>query len=342
MSQTRKSDCLSVEAWNPKQTIFGQPKKSKLGKDINVISTQINAKLTLQSPLMKTWGIADFVDPDTGVSSGRYSMSLNFPNEGYTTPDTDTFKTKLQELQNLILDEAYKNRLAWFGDDELSMDVIKSKMYSMLKYPKIKDEKGQPTKKSDLSKAPTLSLKVSNYDGVWRCEVYDMNKTRIFPTENKDQAPYDFVTKGSEVIAKIQCGGIWTGDKAWGVKWNMVLCFVKPNEQYNPFSIASIDLPILANASPAKPVAPAEPVAAVAATKAKDTYVEDSEDEDDTPVVPAAAKPAPVPAAPIPTPVPEVAAPAPTPNPVEVPETDEPEEEAPKVVKKKVVKKVVK
>ena len=280
MSQTKKSDCLSVEAWNPKQTIFAQPKKSKLGKDINLISTQINSKLTLQSPLMKTWGIADFVDPDTGVSSGRFNMSLNFPNEGYTTPETDMFKDKLQELQNIILDEAFKNRLSWFGDDEMSLDVIKSKMYNILKYPKIKDEKGQPTKKSDYSKAPTLSLKVSNYDNVWRCEVYDMNKNRIFPTDNKDQAPYDFVTKGSEVIAKIQCGGIWTGDKAWGVKWNMVLCFVKPSEQYNPFSIANIELPVLGEKTTAVPAAKSTPVVKPAPVE---TYVEDSEEEDDEP-----------------------------------------------------------
>ena len=337
MSQTKKSDCLSVEAWNPKQTIFAQPKKSKLGKDINLISTQINSKLTLQSPLMKTWGIADFVDPDTGVSSGRFTMSLNFPNEGYTTPETDSFKTKLQELQNIILDEAFKNRLAWFGDDEMSLDVIKSKMYNILKYPKIKDEKGQPTKKSDYSKAPTLSLKVPNYDGVWRCEIYDMNKIRIFPTDNKDQAPYDFVTKGSEVITKLQCGGIWTGDKAWGVKWNLVLCFVKPSEQYNPFSIANIELPVLGEKAPPAPVPVATPVVStppVPQSVAKappapvETYVEDSEDEaePEAPVVPVA-----------------VVAPTPVVVPVQEEEVEEEEASAPKttVVKKKVVVKKV-
>lgn len=326
MSQTKKTDCLSVEAWNPRQTIFAQPKKSKLGKDINVISTQINGKLTLQSPMMKTWGIADFVDPDTGVSSGRFNMSLNFPNEGYTTAETDMFKEKLQELNNIILEEAYKNRLTWFGDDELSLDVIKSKMYNMLKYPKIKDEKGQPTKKNDYSKAPTLSLKVSNYDNVWRCEIYDMNKNRIFPTENKDQAPYDFVTKGSEVIAKIQCGGIWTGDKAWGVKWNMVLCFVKPSEQYNPFSIANIELPVLGEKSvptlaPTKPVVPPPPQVQTPVSKQVDTFVEDSEDEEEPVVV----EPVVVPPVELPLPVVEEEAP-------EVPKT---------VVKKKVVVKKV-
>ena len=134
MSSQKKSDCLTVEAWDPKAVLFQQPKKSKLGKDINVISAQLNSKLTLQSPLMKTWGIADFVDPDTGVSSGRFNMSLNFPNEGYSTKEADEFKTKLQTLQNLILEKAFENRLAWFGDDDMSLDVIKSKMYSILKY----------------------------------------------------------------------------------------------------------------------------------------------------------------------------------------------------------------
>lgn len=331
MSSQKKSDCLTVESWDPKAVLFQQPKKSKLGKDINLISTQLNSKLTLQTPLMKTWGIADFVDPDTGVSSGRFNMSLNFPNEGYSTKEADDFKNKLQTLQNLILEKGYENRLAWFGDDDMSMDVIKSKMYSMLKYPKIKDDKGQPTKKSDLSKPPTLSLKVSNFDNVWRCEIYDMQKNRLFPSDNKDQSPCDFVTKGSEVIAKINCGGIWTGDKAWGIKWNLILCFVKPSEQYNLYDTSSIVLPSIS----ASPVKKAEPKAIAAAPAVVDTLVEDSDNEEEPVAPPAKAAPAPVKVEPEPEPVVEEAR---EPEPV----ATEEEEAAPKVIKKKIVKKVVK
>lgn len=335
MSSQKKSDCLTVEAWDPKAVLFQQPKKSKLGKDINVISAQLNSKLTLQSPLMKTWGIADFVDPDTGVSSGRFNMSLNFPNEGYSTKEADEFKTKLQTLQNLILEKAFENRLAWFGDDDMSLDVIKSKMYSILKYPKIKDDKGQPTKKSDFSKPPTLSLKVSNFDNIWRCEVYDMQKNRLFPSDNKDQSPCDFVPKGSEVIAKINCGGIWTGDKAWGVKWNLILCFVKPSEQYNLYDTSSMVLPSIS----ASPVKKAEPKAVSAVV---DTLVEDSDDEEPVAPMPMPIKKA-APVVPVAEPVAE---PVEEPVVAEVQEPEPVEEEeaaaAPKVIKKKIIKKVVK
>ena len=107
MSSQKKSDCLTVEAWDPKAVLFQQPKKSKLGKDINVISAQLNSKLTLQSPLMKTWGIADFVDEKTGESDGKFSMSLNFPNSDYGTPSTTEFLEKMICLFRLdFIDEA--------------------------------------------------------------------------------------------------------------------------------------------------------------------------------------------------------------------------------------------
>lgn len=325
MSTTKKSDCLTIEAWNPKEIHYQQPRKSKVGKDIYLSSTQLNSRLTLQSPLMKTWGIADYID-DKGNAQGRYSMSLNFQNEGYSTPEQDLFKAKLQEFQAKILQDAYDNRLAWFGDDELSLDVIKSKMIPILKYPKLKDDKGQPTKKSDLSKAPTISLKVPNYDNKWNCEIYDMEKNRLFPSEDPHQTPIDFVMKGSEIITKFQCNCIWTGDMMWGVKWSLVLGFVKPNEKLNLFDTSSIQLPDMTSTPSVEPIATAaKPVKATPAPTPtviaeKSVVVEDSDDEASPPLIKQSSVP------------------------LEVPETEEEEEEVvvekpkPKVLKKKVIK----
>jgi hypothetical protein len=311
----RKTDCLSIKEWDPESIMYSQPKKSKLGKDIYLSSLQLNSKISIQTPPMKCWGISDYEDKDTGISSGRFTMSLSFPSENYSNEDTEMFKTKIQKMQAKILKDAYENRVSWFGDDELTQDVIKSKMYSILKYPKVKDEKGAPTKKSDMTKPPSLSLKVPNYNNVWNIEVYDMDKNRLFPTEIKDQMPSDFVPKGSTVITKIQCGGIWTGDKAWGVKWNLVLCFVKPNEQLNLFDISSIELPKIESAdeekltlgTPVPPTTTFEKAVVKAEPVVIDTNVEDSDpdDDDEDEVV---VKPAPV-----------------------------VEEEAPKVIKKKMV-----
>ena len=58
---------------------------------------------------MMTWGIADFVDQNTGESDGKYTMSLNFPNDEYKTEQTDMLLEKVKQFEDVILDAAVEN-----------------------------------------------------------------------------------------------------------------------------------------------------------------------------------------------------------------------------------------
>jgi hypothetical protein len=185
--------------------------------------------------MMMTWGVADFIG-DNGESDGKYSISLNFPNDEYRKPATDAFLQKLKDFENQILDDAVKNSDLWWGE-EMSREVCKHTFFPFLKYSKNKD-----TKKIDLSKPPSIRAKVPYYDGKWRVEIYDTKDKQIFPSENDMLTPVDFIPKLSQVACVLQCGGIWIGGKGWGLTWKLIQCVVKPREVVSVYGRCHIQL----------------------------------------------------------------------------------------------------
>jgi len=214
---------LAISDWNTSSNKYMAPKANKSGgKAISLISKQTNRSLHISTPLMMTWGVADFVD-DKGESDGKYSISLNFPmNKEYETPATNQFLQKLKDFENQILDDAVANSELWWGEP-MSKELCKHTFFPFLKYSKLKD-----TKKIDTSKPPSIRAKVPFYDGKWNVEIYDTQSTMIFPTECESITPVDLIPKMSSVACVLQCGGIWIGGKGWGLTWKLVQCVVKP------------------------------------------------------------------------------------------------------------------
>lgn len=234
-----KSIVLKVSDWATEAIRFTPPKMNdKQGKSINIISNQTGRGLHIQTPLMTTWGISDFVDKDTGVSDGKFSLSLTFPNEEYANANTSAFLAKMKAFEENILDEAVKNSELWWGE-KLTKDIIKYSFFPILKYPKIKG-----TKKPDLTKSPSVSAKVPFYEkeNRWNVEIYDTNGTMLFPCENEELTPTHFVPKLANVACVLQCGGIWIGGKGWGVTWKLVQAVVKPRENVSVFGKCHIQL----------------------------------------------------------------------------------------------------
>ena len=283
MSKQSTPIVLSVSEWNTDSIRYMQPKVNERGgKSINIISTQSNRSLHISTPLMMTWGIADFVDEKTGESDGKFSMSLNFPNSDYGTPATTEFLEKLKRFENQILDDAVKNSEAWFGE-ELSREVVKHNFFPFLKYTKDK-----LTKKIDASKPPSIRGKVPNYNGRWAIEIYDTSSNRIFPCDNENMTPIDFIPKKSQVAAVLQCGGLWFGGKGFGVTWKVIQCVVKPQEVVSVFGRCHIQLSpdeLKMMDKPVPAVKEDDEEESVPATKPAvvSTQVEDSDQEDEIP-----------------------------------------------------------
>jgi len=237
MSKPSTPIVLSVGDWLPAQVRYMQPKVNDRGaKSINLISTQSNRSLHLTTPLMMTWGVSDYVDEKTGESDGKYTLSLNFPNDDYATQSTIQFLNKMKDFENQILDDAVKNSEAWFGE-EMSREVAKHTFFPFLKYTKDKN-----TKKFDYSKPPAIRAKVPNYNNRWAVEIYDTTGKLIFPNDNENMTPMDFIPKKSNVACIIQCGGLWFGGKGWGLTWKLVQCVVKPQEVQSVYGRCHIQL----------------------------------------------------------------------------------------------------
>jgi len=230
---------LDVNTWIPEAIRFTPPKvNANQGKSINIISNQTGRGLHISSPLLTTWGISDFVDPTTGVSDGKFSLSLTFPNEEYSNKNSKLFLEKLVAFEQAILNEAAKNSELWWGK-KLTLEILKYTFFPILKYPKIKG-----TQTPDMSKSPSLSAKVPFYEkeNKWNVELYDTTGNLIFPCENDELTPAHFVPKLSNVACVLQCGGIWVGGKGWGLTWKLVQAVVKPKEVVTVFGKCHISL----------------------------------------------------------------------------------------------------
>jgi hypothetical protein len=151
-------------------------------------------------------------------------MSLNFPNPEYKTKDSDEFLKRMVEFQEQILDDAVNNSELWWGE-KMSKELVKHTFFPFLKYPKDKT-----TKKIDLSRPPSMSVKVPFYGDKWDVDLFDTKYNQIFPCEDPSLTPVDFVPKLSKVASTIQCTGVWIGGKGWGLTWKLIQSVVKPKE----------------------------------------------------------------------------------------------------------------
>jgi hypothetical protein len=173
----------------------------------------------------------------------------------------------------------------------MSREVCKHTFFPFLKYSKNKD-----TKKIDLTKPPSIRAKVPFYDGKWNVELYDTKENLIFPCDNQNLSPVDFVPKLSQVACVLQCGGIWIGGKGWGLTWKLVQSVVKPREVVSVYGkchiqLSSEDRDAIDNQKiPDEDLEDSEDLDQVASAQI-DTAAEDSDEEVEQEVAPVAAAP---------------------------------------------------
>jgi hypothetical protein len=323
MSSNNQKNVLTVEEWDVAAVKYFPPKPSNGGgKNIKFISSQLGKALHLNLPKMVQYGIADYVNKDTGVHDGKFKMSCKV--------NSPELVEKLNAFKEQLIDDAVKNSQAWFGGNKpISREIAEYNLKFALDYPKV----GPNDKTPDTSKDPYFKLNISYYrDSGWDIQVFDQNRVRLFPSDEHD-SPVDLVSKGSLVNLFIQCNTIWIVDGKWGPTFKVVQCMVYPQESVNyrdtcmiPGSEDFQNFPLSYNPTANKvhePVTPS-PVPTPA------------------PITVFQAIPTPAPVASTPAPAPVVVEPTPEPEPEPVAEEVAAEEEAAPVVKKTVRKVVVK
>jgi len=259
--------------FNAQNIKFSAPKaNSSGGKSVNILNKMTNTGLRLSTPLMLTWGASDYIDEKTGKGNGKYEMGLQFPSDEYKNADMDLFLKNMQEFEKKIKEDAITYSKDWFGKVHKSEEVINALWTPMLKYSKDKTT-GEP----DLNKAPTFRVKIPVWEGVWKCEIYDEDGNAMFPNAgNSCMTPLDYLSKGINLAAVIQCGGLWFANGKFGLTWKLIQAVVqKPRASLSGqcfIKLKATDKERLKAAAPAVEEADVEECGAL---------VEDSEEEEE-------------------------------------------------------------
>jgi hypothetical protein len=248
------------------------------GKVVNVYNKYFKESLTISSPLILTWGAQEGVDT-AKKPTGKYTMSLQFPSSDFPNADCEAFLRSMRALEAKIKADAIANSKEWFGKVITNPEIIDEKFNVMLRHPKFKG-----TQEPDVSKAPTLTVKVPCWKGVWKSEIYDEEGEPLYVggKTSSSMSPLDFLKPKTHVICLIQCGGIWFVNGKFSITWNLKQAIVqKPKVSMEGHCFIKLKT---ADKEKLKALPPVEhddidPDGAVA------TIVEDSDEEEEAPAV---------------------------------------------------------
>jgi hypothetical protein len=286
------------------------------GKVVNLYNKFSRESLTISTPLLLTWGAQESKDQQ-GNPLGKWTMSLQFPSTEYPNADGEAFLANMRALEAKVKADALTYSKDWFGKAISSPEVMDEKFNVLLRHPKIKG-----SQEPDLSKAPTMTVKLPCWSNVWKSEIYDEDGAPLYVNgkTNSHLNPLEFLKPKTHVICLIQCGGLWFVNGKVSITWNLKQAIVQ-----KPKSSMEGTCFLRPKAADVEKLKTMEPVTDnLEPHTASVTVVDDSDEDDDEPV------PTPTPT---PTPEPE---PAPAPTPVSVQEPVQ-EVEAPEEPKKKKI-----
>ena len=210
--------------FNVSDIMYTTPKATPQGaKSVNILNKKTKTGLTLSTPLMLTWGAAEFVDQATGQGDGKFTLSLQFPGKEYENEDTTSFLKNMKALEDKIKADALVYSREWFGKVHKSAEVVDALWTPMLKY-----SKNKATGDYDYSRAPTLRVKLPQWEGVFSSEIYSEDGDKLFPkTDSPSVTPLEYLKKGSNIMCLIQFAGIWFVNGKFSASWKLIQSVVQ-------------------------------------------------------------------------------------------------------------------
>ena len=198
------------------------------GKVVNLFNKHFRESLTLSTPLMLTWGAQEGMN-DKKEPNGKWTMSLQFPSSEYTNPDAEAFLASMRTLQQKVKQDAITHSKEWFGKEIKSAEVIEEKFNVMLRHPK----KTKGSIEIDETRPPTLTVKVPQWSGVWKSEIYDEDGEPLYINGKVNQhlSPLEFLKPKTHVICLLQCGGLWFVNGKISITWNLKQAIVQKPKQ---------------------------------------------------------------------------------------------------------------
>jgi hypothetical protein len=144
------------------------------GKNVGILNAHSMKSLYLSTPLMMTWG----TNENNYDGKLSYDISLQFPIGDWETPETTAFLNNMIAFENKIKEDLITNCKDWMGKSKMSMEVLDALFTPIVRYPKNKE-----TDEPDLTRAPTLRIKIPYWEGDFKTELYDISGSPIFPNK---------------------------------------------------------------------------------------------------------------------------------------------------------------
>jgi hypothetical protein len=204
---------------------YVKPKTNKSGgKMVGILNSHTNKPLYLSTPLMLTWGVNEFTDEVSGRKS--FDLAIQFPKDEYSNDATKAFLNNMLGFQEKLKEDCVNHSKEWMNKSKMTPEVVDALFHPMLKYPK-DQETGEP----DMTRPPTLKIKLDYWEDTFNCEIYDLTQKPLFqPGVISDYSPMELIGKGSNVAVVIRCGGLWFANGKFGCTWKLVQAVVKPKE----------------------------------------------------------------------------------------------------------------
>ena len=208
---------------------FSQPRKNNMGGISILLNYMNNGKsgpLIMQTPKMRIPFGVDVQEYEGGAP--KYSINASLATDDSPNTNLKLFTDNIRSLDDFTKARAVECSDEWFGKKKTA-EVVEELFKSAEKKPK--------TDKY----ASTLKLKLPTRDNKPQFEVFDETKNAVQIVVN-NEIDLSSIEKGSEVVAIIQCTGIWfVGKTSFGIGWKIIQLKTYKNAKLVGYSIVDDD-----------------------------------------------------------------------------------------------------
>jgi len=214
---------------------FKEPKKNAVGGQSVLLnytndSANKNGPLIIQTPKMRIPFGIDIAETDNGVK--KYSINTSLANHDTNNTNLKVFTEIIRKLDINTKKFAEDNSELWFGKKHKS-DVLEEFYKSAEK--KSKNDKYPSTLKLKLPIKNVGDKQIPQFD------IYNDNKELINLVQD-GEIDLSCLEKGSEVVAIIQCTGVWfVGKTQFGLGWKIIQLKIYKNQKIVGYSIIDDD-----------------------------------------------------------------------------------------------------
>ena len=212
---------------------FKDPRKNAVGGQSILLNyyndiTGKNGPLVLQTPKLRMPFGADCSESDNGTK--RYSVNVSLGTLETNNANVKLFTEVTRSLDKLTKSMAEQLSTTWFGKKQ-SAEVI-SEFYKSAEK-KSKNDKYAPTLK--------LKLPTHHHTKLPQFDIYNESRELVNTVVDGD-IDISCLEKGGEIVAIIQCTGVWfVGKTQFGLGWKIVQLKTFKNQKLVGYSIIDDD-----------------------------------------------------------------------------------------------------